>query len=137
LLVGGGEVLKKRTFLGIIILLVGLAVLAYGAYHVLTVKYVEANMHEIVGKGFVPIAIGVVLIIDGVVVRGFRNYYALVIHLIANIPYALAIIGINNLGQQTTPSTNPRDYVMATLIYWIIGVAFNIGGILANRFTRK
>jgi hypothetical protein len=129
--------LKKRTVLGIIILLVGLAVLAYGAYHVLTVKYVEANMPEIVGKGFVPIAVGVVLIIDGVVVRGFRNYYALVVHLIANIPYALAIIGINNLGQQTMPSTNPLDYVMATLIYWIIGVAFNIGGILANRFTRK
>ena len=129
--------MKKRSVLGIIILLAGLAVLAYGAYYVLTVKYVEANMTEIVGKGFVPIAIGVVLIIDGVVVRGFKNYYALVIHLIANIPYALAIMGINNLGQKTAPSTNPRDYLMATLIYWVIGIAFNIGGIIANRFTKK
>jgi len=129
--------LKKRAVLGIIILLVGLAVLAYGAYHVLTVNYVEANMSEIVAKGFVPIAVGVVLVIDGVVVRGFRNYYALLIHVIANAPYALAIIGINNLGQKTAPSTNWQDYLMATLIYWVIGIAINIAGIVANRFTKE
>lgn len=127
--------MKKRTMLGLVIMLVGIAILLYGVYKTLTVEYIAANVPKMVANGFVPVTIGIVLLINGVVVQGFRKYYALMIHLIANIPYALAIIGINNLAQQTNPSTNPQDYIMATLIYWIVGVVFNIGGIIANHLA--
>ena len=131
------KVLKKRTMLGLAIMLVGVAILLYGVYNALTIEYVETNIPNIVANGFVPITIGIVILINGIVTQGVRNYYALVIHLIANIPYAVAIIGINGLGQQTTPPTDPQEYVMATLIYWIIGAIFNIGGIIANRYAKK
>ncbi len=129
--------MKKRTMLGLVIMLVGVAILLYGIYKTLTIEYIAANVPKIVANGFVPVTIGIVLLINGVVVQGFRKYYALIIHLIANIPYALAIIHLNNLAQQTNPSTNPRDYIMATLIYWIIGAIFNIGGIIANHLAEK
>jgi len=118
-------------------MLVGVGILLYGVYNVLTTEYVEANIPNIVANGFVPITIGIVIFINGIVVQGFRNYYALIIHLIANVPYALAIIGINNLGQQTSPPTDPQEYIMATLIYWIIGAVLNIGGIIANRLKES
>ena len=133
----GGEFLKKRSVLGLVIMLIGVAVLLYGIYNALTVEYVAANVPKIVENGFVPVTIGIVLLINGVVVQGFRKYYALIIHLIANIPYALAIIHLNNLAKQTAPSTNPRDYIMATMIYWIIGIIFNIGGIIANHLAKE
>jgi hypothetical protein len=131
--------LRKKTMVGLAIALVGAALLLYGIYYALTTEYVEANIPQIVANGFVPIAIGTVVIIDGVVVQGFRNYYALIIHLIANVPYALAIIGIANLGQQINPPTNLQNYLMTNFIYiyWIIGAIFNIGGIIANRFAKK
>jgi hypothetical protein len=129
--------LKGKTILGLAIVLVGAVILLYGIYNALTIGYEESNIARLVTNGFVPIMIGAVLIIDGIVVQGFRNYYALVIHLIANVPYALAIMGINNLGQQLNPPTNPQDYLMATLIYWIIGVILNIGGIIANRSSKQ
>jgi hypothetical protein len=137
--IGGDEVLKKKAMLGLTIALVGAALLLYGIYYALTAEYVEANIPNIVANNFVPVTIGLVVIINGVVVQGFRNYYALMIHLIANAPYALAIIGINNLAQQINPPTNPQDYLMTNFIYiyWIIGAIFNIGGIIANRFANK
>jgi hypothetical protein len=131
--------LRKKAMLGLAIALVGAVSLFYGIYYALTAEYVEANIPQIMTNGFVPIVIGLVVIIDGIVVHGFRNYYALVIHLIANVPYALAIMGITSLGQQINPPTNPQDYLMTNFIYiyWIIGVIFNIGGIIANRFANK
>jgi hypothetical protein len=129
--------LKRKTILGLAIVMVGVAFLLYGIYNALTTEYVQANVPELVSNGFIPITIGIVLVINGIVVQGFRNYYALIIHLIANAPYALAILGIYNLGQQTNPPTDPREYIMTTLIYWIVGVIFNIVGIVANRFEKK
>ena len=118
-------------------MLVGVATLLYGVYNTLTTEYIEANISKIVANGFVPITIGIVVLINGIVIQGFKNYYALVIHLLANIPYALAIMGTNNLGQQTNPPTDPQEYIMAMLIYWIIGAVLNIGGIIANRYAKK
>jgi hypothetical protein len=129
--------LKRKTILGLAIVLVGVAFLFYGIYNALTTEYVQSNIPELVTYAFVPIMTGGVLLIDGIVVQGFRNYYALIIHLIANVPYALAIMGINNLGQQSNPPTNPQEYIMATLIYWIIGIILNLGGIIANRYAKK
>jgi len=129
--------LKGKTILGLAIVLVGVAFLLYGIYNALTTGYAQSDIPKLVANAFVPITIGVVLLIDGVVVQGFKNYYALIIHLIANVPYALAIMGINNLGQQSNPPTNPQEYIMATLVYWIIGVIFNLGGIVANHFANK
>jgi hypothetical protein len=135
--IAGDVVLKRKAILGLAIMLVGVAFFLYGVYSALTTEHAQSNIPKLVVNGFVPITIGIVLLIDGVVVQGFINYYALIIHLIANIPYALAIMGINNLGQQTNPPTNPQEYITATLIYWIIGVIFNLGGIVANHFAKK
>ena len=129
--------LKRKTILGLVIVLVGVVFLFYGIYNALTTEYVQSNIPKLMTYAFVPILIGGVLLINGIVVQGFKNYYALIIHLIANVPYALAIMGINNLGQQSNPPTNPQEYIMATLIYWIIGVIFNLGGIVANHFAKK
>jgi len=124
--------------LGLAIMLVGVVFMLYGVYWVLTTEFVEANIPTLVGRGFSAIMVGLVVFINGIVVQGYKNYYALGIHLLANIPYAIAIWTIFNMGyNQTSPPTDPQEYIMATIIYWIIGAILNIGGIVANRFVKE
>lgn len=123
--------------LGLAIMLVGVVFVLYGFYWVLTTEYVEANVRILVSRGFAAIMVGVIVLINGVVVQGYKNYYALTIHLLANVPYAVAIWSIFNMGYQPSPPTDPQEYLMATLIYWIIGAILNVGGIAANRFAKE
>jgi hypothetical protein len=135
--VSGGDVLKKQTTLGLAIMLVGIVFVLYGVYWALTTEHVEANIRILVSRGFSAIIVGIIVLINGVVVQGYKNYHALTIHLLANIPYAVAIWSIFNMGYQASPPTDPQEYIMATFIYWIIGAILNVGGIVANRFAKE
>lgn len=129
--------MKKKTMLGLTIMLVGVVFMLYGLYWALTTEYVKANIRVLVSRGFVAIIVGVIVLINGVVMQGYRNYYALTIHLLANIPYSVAIWSIFNLGYQTSPPTDPQEYIMSTFIYWIIGVILNVDGIIVNHFVKE
>ncbi|MGQ9565200.1 MAG: hypothetical protein ACUVT5_01455 [Candidatus Bathyarchaeales archaeon] len=67
--------------LGLTIMLVGVVFMLYGLYWALTTEYVKANIRVLVSRGFVAIIVGVIVLINGVVMQGYRNYYALTIHL--------------------------------------------------------
>jgi hypothetical protein len=123
--------MKAKGIVGGIILIVGVLIIVLGVYRVVTSDFSAANVSNIVGNGFAFILYGAVVFIAGVVVVGFRNWVALVLHLAAVIPYYFAIQSVISTGQAM--NTSPLAYFNASAIPWILGIVLNIAGIVMNR----
>ena len=125
--------MKVKTIVGGIIAIVGVLILVYGIYRVVTSDFTTANIPNIVANGFAFVLYGAVVFIAGVVVVGFRNWVALILHLAAVIPYYFAIQSVISVGN--TQGTTVMAYLNASAIAWIIGIVFNIAGMVMNRVT--
>ncbi len=123
--------MKGKGIVGGIIVVIGVVFILLGIYRVVTSDFVASNISNIVGNGFAFVLYGAVVFIVGVVVVGFRNWIAFVLHLAAVIPYYFAIQSVIAVGQ--TQSTQVRAYWDASTIPWIIGVILNFSGIIMNR----
>ncbi len=123
--------MKGNGIVGGIIVVLGVVFILLGIYRVVTSDFIASNISNIVGNGFAFVLYGAVVFIVGVVVVGFRNWIALVLHLAAVIPYYFAIQSVIAVGQ--TQSTQVRAYWDASTIPWIIGVILNFSGIIMNR----
>jgi hypothetical protein len=122
---------KGKGIVGGIIAIVGVLLIVFGIYRVVTSDFVAANIPGIVSNGFAFVLYGAVVFIAGVVIVGFRNWIALVLHLAAVVPYYFAIQSIITTGQ--TGSTDVRAYWDASTIPWIIGIILNLLGMIMNR----
>ncbi len=123
--------MKGKGIVGGIIVVIGVVLILLGIYRVVTSDFVASNISNIVGNGFGFVLYGAVVFIVGVVVVGFRNWIALVLHSAAVVPYYFAIQSVIAVGQ--TQSTQVRAYWDASTIPWIIGVLLNFSGIIMNR----
>lgn len=123
--------MKGKGIVGGVIAIVGVLLILLGIYRVVTSDFIASNISNIVGNGFAFVLYGAVVFIVGVVVAGFRNWIALVLHLAAVVPYYFAIQSVIAVGQ--TQSTQVRAYWDASTIPWIIGVVLNFLGIIMNR----
>lgn len=128
-----GEEMKAKGIVGGIIAIVGVLVIVWGIYRVATSDFTSANIPSIVGNGFAFVLYGAVVFIAGVVVVGFRNWVALVLHLAAVIPYYFAIQSVISTGEGM--DTRPLAYFNASAIPWIIGIVLNVAGMVMNRVT--
>lgn len=123
--------MKGKGIVGGIIAIVGVVLIILGIYRIVTSDFEAANIPSIVGDGFAFVLYGAIVFIAGVVIVGFRNWIALVLHLAALIPYYFAIQSIITTGQ--TQATDVRAYWDASTIPWIIGIILNLLGMVMNR----
>jgi len=124
--------MKPERIAGLIVSVVGVLLMVWGSYVVSTSDFkLATNIPTIVSSGFAMILYGVVVFILGVVISGFRNWIALGLHLAATLPYLLAIQAI--IAQAQLLARLPADYFSASMIFWILGIALNVGGIVMNR----
>ncbi len=125
--------MKGKGIVGGIIAILGVILIVLGIYRVVTSDFTAANIPNIVGNGFAFVLYGAVVFIAGVVVVGFRNWIALVLHLAAVIPYYFAIQSVIATGEGM--DAKPLAYFNASAIPWIIGIILNFAGIVMNRVT--
>ena len=123
--------MKPERAGGTAILLVGVVLMIWGIYSVVTSNFIAANIPAIVASGFAVLLYGCVLLVTGVVVSGFRNWIALGLHLAAILPYYLAIQVV--ITTSVGLSQEPGPYLSASLIFWVLGIALNVAGIVMNR----
>ncbi|HEY7588291.1 MAG TPA: hypothetical protein VIB49_06060, partial [Thermoplasmata archaeon] len=90
--------MKGKGIVGGIIAIVGVVLIILGIYRIVTSDFEAANIPSIVGDGFAFVLYGAIVFIAGVVIVGFRNWIALVLHLAALIPYYFAIQSIITTG---------------------------------------
>jgi ABC-type branched-subunit amino acid transport system permease subunit len=95
----------------------------------------SSNIPRIVGYDAIIALAGAIIFIMGVVIQGFKNIFALIVHLIALIPYYLAITKVQTLGQQGTSDFS--TYLTQTELYWAVAIILGIVGIILNRVGRK
>src|SRR5712692_9463260 len=91
--------MKVRTIIGLIIMIIGVLIIVYAAF-LLVQDAPGGNVPQIVGYDSVLALAGAVAFIVGVVVQGFKKTFALIVHLVAVIPYYLAIVKVQSLGNQ-------------------------------------
>ena len=120
--------------MGLPVILVGVLMIIYGIYTAFSFPQEAARVPDIVGKGFYYTLIGGVLLIEGVVIQGFKKIYALILHLAAAVPYFLAIQEILRVGNSI--GTQPQQYLAAAQYYLLAGIILNILGIVANNIRR-
>ena len=126
--------MKVRTIIGLLIMIIGVLLIVYAAF-LLVQDAPGGNIPRIVGYDSVIALAGAVVFIEGVVVQGFKKIIALIIHLAAVIPYYLAIVQVQTLGNQGVRDLS--TYLNQTELYWAIGIILNIIGIILNRVGRK
>ncbi len=115
-------------------MILGVIMIVYGAF-LLVQDGSGGNIPRIVGYDAVIALAGAVVFIVGVVVQGLRNVFALIVHLVAVIPYYLAITKVQSLGQSGTSALS--TYLTQTELYWAAGIILNIVGIILNRVGKK
>lgn len=125
--------MKAKGIVGGIVAIVGVILIVIGIFRVVTSNFIAANVPNIVANGFAWILYGAIVFIAGVVVVGFRNWVALLLHLAAVIPYYFAVQSVIATGQ--AGGTQPLAYFNPSAIAWIIGIVLNIAGIIMNRVT--
>jgi hypothetical protein len=123
--------MKGKGIVGGVIAIVGVIIMVVGIFRVVTSNFTAADIPTIVSTGFAWILYGAIIFIAGVVVVGFRNWVALILHLAALVPYYFAIQIIIQQGQ--AGNTQPLAYFNPSAIAWIIGIALNILGLVMNR----
>lgn len=126
--------MKVRTIFGLLIMIVGILLIVYGAF-LLVQDGPGGSVPRIIGYDAIIGLAGGVIFIVGVVVQGFKRIIALIVHLIALIPYYLAISRIQTLGMQG--STDESTYLMQTELYWVAAIALGIIGVILNRTGKK
>ena len=126
--------LKVRTIIGLLIMILGVLLIVYAAF-LLVQDAPGGNIPQIVGYDSVIALAGAVVFIVGVVVQGLKNIFALIVHLVAVIPYYLAIIKVQSLGNQGFRDLS--TYLNQTELYWAAGIILNIIGIILNRVGKK
>lgn len=109
----------------------GALLIVLGIYRVITSGFVTSNIPSVVRDGFAFVLYGAVVFVVGIVVSGFRNWVALVLHLSAVTPYYLAIQSVISVGQ--TQSVQLRAYWDASTVPWIAGIVLNFLGMIVNR----
>ncbi len=130
--------LKVRTAVGLLIMMLGVLLIVYAAFLIVQdgpSGATTAGIQRIVGYDSIIGLAGGVIFIMGIVVQGFKNIYALIVHLLALIPYYLAITNIQTLGQQGLGDL--QTYLTQTQIYWAAAMILGIVGIILNRVGRK
>lgn len=129
--------MKVRTIIGLLIMILGVLMIVYAAF--LLVQDAPAatngNIPRIVGYDSIIALAGAVVFIMGIVVQGFKSPFALLAHLIALIPYYLAITKVQSLGQQGTSDFS--TYLTQTDVYWAVAIILGIIGIILNRVGKK
>ncbi len=129
---------EVRKGVGLAIILASIVAWVYGAMNLYNEKVLEmsvADVPRVIEIGFVPILIGAALFIYGVTVQGYKTKAGLVVHTIANIPYFYAIYSVYQLGLRHV--LNPMQYFQETVVFWGLGLALNVAGIVANQIGRK
>ena len=126
--------MKVRTLIGLVIMILGILIIVYGAF-LLVQDGPGGSVPRIVGYDAVIALAGAVVFIVGVVVQGFKNIFALIVHLVAVIPYYLAITKVQSLGNGAV--SDASAYLMQTELYWAAGIILNIIGIILNRVVKK
>lgn len=126
--------MKVRTIFGLLIMIVGILLIVYGAF-LLVQDGPGGFVPRIIGNDAVIGLAGGVIFIIGVVVQGFKRIIALIVHLVALIPYYLAISQIQTLGMQG--NANESTYLTQTELYWAAAIILGIIGVTLNRTGRK
>ncbi len=126
--------MKVRTIIGLIIMIIGVLIIVYAAF-LLVQDAPGGSVPRIVGYDSVLALAGAVVFIVGVVVQGFKKIFALIVHLVAVIPYYLAIVQVQSLGNQGVRDISM--YLNQTELYWAAGIILNIIGIILNRVGKK
>ena len=123
--------MKVQGAVGGAIMVLGVAVMLWGIFKVVTTNFIPAYIPVLVGGGFAFLLYGAVLFVDGVVVSGFKNWIALALHLAANVPYFLAIGEVIRIGASSGQEV--PVYLSASGLWFAIGIALNVTGIILNR----
>ncbi len=126
--------MKVRTIIGLIIMILGVLAIVYAAF-LLVQNAPGGSVPQIVGYDSVIALAGAVVFIVGVVVQGFKKILALIFHLLSVIPYYLAIVQVQSLGNQGISDLS--KYLNQTELYWAAGIILNIIGIILNRVGKK
>lgn len=113
----------------------GVLLIIYGIFTAFNFPFQSSRVHDIVSRGFFYTLIGGVVFIEGVVIQGFKRWYALILHLAAAYPYYLAIQQIVNVGNSN--ATQIQQYFTAAQYYFFAGIILNILGIAANNLRRE
>lgn len=129
--------MRVRTLIGVIIMILGVLAIVYAAFLLVqdAPNANSTNIPRIVGYDAIIALAGAVAFIMGVVIQGFRNIFALILHLIAIIPYYLAIAKVQTLGQQGIGDW--PTYLTKTELYWPAAIILGIIGVILNRVGRK
>ncbi len=109
--------------------------MAYGLYKGFSFKFETSQIPTIVRHGFFYTLVGGVVFIEGVVIQGFKNIPALILHLAAVVPYYLAIQEVLKVGD--TFQSQPQAYLTPSQYYFLAGIILNILGFVANRVRRQ
>ncbi len=129
--------MKVRTMIGLLIMILGVLMIVYAAFLLVqdAPNATTTNIPRIVSYDSIIALAGAVVFIMGIVIQGFKNIFALIAHLIALIPYYLAITKVQSLGQQG--SSVLSTYLTQTELYWAAAIVLGIIGIILNRVGRK
>ncbi len=115
-------------------MIIGVLLIVYSAFRLVQDAPV-GSIPQIVGYDSVIALVGAVVFIVGVVFQGFKKIFALIVHLVAVIPYYLAIVQVQSLGNQGVRDISM--YLNQTEFYWAAGIILNIIGIILNRVGKK
>ncbi len=129
--------MRTRTLIGLLIMIIGVLGIVYAAFLLVqdAPNANSINISRIIGYDAIIALAGGVILIMGMVIQGFKKISALIVHLIALIPYYLAITKVQTLGQQG--SSDYSTYLTQTELYWAAAIILGIIGTIINQAGGK